>query len=96
MTRVKAMLELGCLPDYLMPLYSEFSPVDSTAEAIVTIAEHMNDQYTIFHANSNQNLYFDRMLEYLKRLGRLMKVVSGGAVRETHPGYHRLTAILRL
>lgn len=77
LTRVKAMLSLGCIPDYLMPLHSEFSPVDSTAEAIVTIAEHMNDQYTIFHANSNQNLYLDRMLEYLERLGRPMKVVSG-------------------
>lgn len=37
LTRVKPMLDLGCLPDYLMPLYSEFSPVDSTAEAIVTL-----------------------------------------------------------
>ena len=77
LTRAKAMLKLGCIPDHLMPLYSEFSPVDSTAEAIVTIAEHMNDQYTVFHANSNRNLYFDRMLEYLERLGRPMEIVSG-------------------
>lgn len=77
LTRVKAMLSLGCLPDYLMPLYSEFSPVDSTAEAIITIVEHFNDQYTVFHVNSDRNLYFDRMMAYLERLGRPMKIVSG-------------------
>lgn len=25
--RVKAVLEFGAIPDYLMPLYSEFSPI---------------------------------------------------------------------
>ena len=75
--RVKAVLDLGCLPEYLTAIYAEFTPVDSAAEAIVRIAEHMNDRYTVFHVNSNQNLYFDRMLEYLERAGRPLEVLSG-------------------
>lgn len=75
--RVKAVLDLGCIPDYLMSIYAEFSPVDSTAEAIVAIAAHMNSQYTVFHVNSNKNLYFDKMLEYLERAGYPIKVISG-------------------
>lgn len=75
--RVKAVLELGCIPDYLMSMYAEFSPVDSTADAVAAIAAHMNDQYTVFHVNSNQNLYFDRMLEYLEQSGYRMEIMSG-------------------
>lgn len=75
--RVKAVLELGCIPDYLMSMYAEFSPVDSTADAIAAIAAHMNDQYTVFHVNSNQNLYFDRMLEYLEQAGYPMEIMGG-------------------
>lgn len=75
--RVKAVLDLGCLPDYLTSIYAEFTPVDAAAEAIVRIAEHMNDRYTVFHVNSNQNLYFNRMLEYLERAGRPLEVLSG-------------------
>ena len=75
--RVKAVLELGCVPDYLMSTYAEFSPVDAAAEAIVRIAEHMNDRYTVFHINSNKELLLDRMLDYLEQAGRSLKIVSG-------------------
>ena len=75
--RVKAVLDLGYLPDYLTSIYAEFTPVDAAAEAITKIAEHMNDRYTVFHVNSNQNLYFDKMLEYLERAGHPLKVLSG-------------------
>lgn len=74
--RVKAVLDLGCLPDYLTSIYAEFTPVDAAAEAITKIAEHMNDRYTVFHVNSNQNLYFDKMLEYLERAGHPLEVLS--------------------
>lgn len=75
--RVKAVLDLGCLPDYLTSIYAEFTPVDAAAEAITKLVEHMNDRYTVFHVNSNQNLYFDKMLEYLERAGHPLEVLSG-------------------
>lgn len=76
LTRVKAALELGYLPDYLMPLYSEFSPIDQTAEGIVKIAQYA-DKQTVFHLNSHHNLYFDRMVEIMGMLGIRMEVVDG-------------------
>ncbi|MEY8387386.1 amino acid adenylation domain-containing protein [Oscillospiraceae bacterium 38-13] len=75
--RVKAVLELGCVPDYLMSIYTEFSPVDAAAEAITRIAEHMNDRYTVFHINSDKELFLDRMLDYLEQAGHPLKVVTG-------------------
>lgn len=76
LSRIKAVMELGCLPDYLLPLSVEFSPVDDTADAIVRIARHFNMEHTIFHVYSNQNLYFNRMLEIWRELYIPMEVVQ--------------------
>lgn len=77
LSRVKAALDFGYLPDYLLPLYSEFSPVNDTAKAVVKIAKHFNQEYTVFHVNSDRRLYFHRMVEILKELQIPMEVVSG-------------------
>lgn len=76
LTRVKAILEFGLFPDYLMPLYCEFSPIDLTAEGVVKIAQYA-DRQTVFHLNSNRPVYFDRFLEVVRELGISMKVVDG-------------------
>lgn len=75
LTRVKAALEFGMLPDYLMELYSEFSPVDLTAEGIVKIAQY-SENHSVFHLNSNRPVYYDRLLEILERLNINLKVVD--------------------
>lgn len=76
LTRVKAVLEFGLFPDYLMSLYSEFSPIDLTAEGVVKIAQYA-DRQTVFHLNSNKPIYFDRFLEVVRQMGIPMKVVDG-------------------
>lgn len=76
LTRIKAALEFGKLPEYLMPLYAEFSPIDETAVGIIRIAQYAEEQ-NVFHLNSNRPIYFTRLLEVLKRLEIPMKVVGG-------------------
>ena len=76
LTRIKAALEFGQMPEYLIPLYAEFSPIDETAEGVIRIAQYAEKQ-NVFHLNSNKPIYFDRLLEVLKKLGIPMKVVSG-------------------
>ena len=78
LTRVKAVLEFGLFPDYLIPLYSEFSPIDLTAEGVVKIAQYA-DKQCVFHLNSNRPIYFDRFLGVVHELGISMKVVDGVA-----------------
>ena len=86
LTRVKAILEFGLFPDYLMSLYAEFSPIDKTAEGIVKIAQYA-DKQCVFHLNSNKVIYFERFLEVVHKLGISMEVVSGAefnrALQET-------------
>ena len=76
LARMKAVLEFGLFPDYLMPLYSEFSPVDLTAEGIVKIALYAGRQ-NVFHLNSDRPIYFERFLEVIRKLGIPMDVVEG-------------------
>lgn len=76
LTRIKAWLELGYLPDYLLEVYMEFSPVDQTAEGIILIAEYAERQ-TIFHLNSNRGCSFNKLVPMLNDLGVRMEVLPG-------------------
>jgi len=77
LSRVKAVIDMGMIPDYLLDLYSEFSPVDDMANAILKIAQHFNDQNIVFHVNNHNNLYFDRFIELANKIGIPMQVLDG-------------------
>ena len=74
--RIRAVLNLGVVPDYLMELYSEFTPIDEAAEAVMAIARHFNNEQNVFHINSTKVVYLDKLLEYMNALGNSMKTVS--------------------
>lgn len=76
LTRIKAILEFGLFPDYLIHLYAEFSPVDLTAEGIIKIAQYA-DKQSVFHLYNNHPIYFECLLEELHELGIFIKVVNG-------------------
>ena len=78
LNRVRAALSLGALPDYMAPLYAEFSPIDQTAEGVLKIGQYA-DRQTVFHLNSHRNLYFDRMVELLNQLEVPMQILPGEA-----------------
>lgn len=82
LTRVKAVLDLGLFPDYLLPLYSEFSPIDATADGVVKIAQYA-DKQNVFHLNSNKPIYFDKLLDVLHKMNIRMKKVSGKEFNNT-------------
>ncbi|MGN0467298.1 MAG: SDR family oxidoreductase, partial [Acutalibacteraceae bacterium] len=74
--RLRAVMNLKVVPDYLMSLYSEFTPIDEAANAVMTIARHFTPDYNVFHINSTKVVYLDRLLEYMNRLGVPVKAVS--------------------
>ena len=77
LNRMKACMEFGYIPEYLYDIYIEFSPVDMTADAILKIAQHMNETYTVFHVNSDKGLYFKPLVKMLHSMKIPMKVISG-------------------
>ena len=74
--RLRAVMNLGVVPDYLMSLYSEFTPIDEAANAVMTIARHFTPDNNVFHTNSIKVVYLDRLLEYMNKLGVPVKAVS--------------------
>lgn len=77
--RVKGIIELGKVPDYLIKegLYSEFTPIDEAAKAVMTVTRHFNAEQTVFHINSTKVVYMNKLLEHLSRLGYEIEIVSG-------------------
>lgn len=54
--RIKGLLELGMIPNYLIDgnMYVEFTPVDEAAHAIMTIVRHFSKEQTVFHINQHK------------------------------------------
>ncbi len=44
-----SLLNVGCIPDYLLERYLEFTPIDSCANAIIKLAKHPSKENRIFH-----------------------------------------------
>lgn len=81
--RIRAVLELGVAPDYLLDLYAEFTPIDEAASAVMTIARHFSTKQTVFHINSIKVVYMDKLVEYFNELGYDLQVVSGQKFTDT-------------
>lgn len=73
--RMRAIMELGNIPDYLMPLYTEFSPVDETALGVIKLAQYGGDR-TVFHLYNSKHLGFERMVQYINKSGISLRVVD--------------------
>lgn len=73
---VYAILNLGVFPEYLLHIYAEFTPVDEAARAVMTIAGHFSERYTVFHINSTKVVYAGRLIEYLNKLGISIQTVD--------------------
>lgn len=77
--RIKGIIELGKVPDYLIKnnLYSEFTPIDEAASAVMTIARHFSAKQTVFHINSTKVVYLGELLQMFNELGFELKIVDG-------------------
>jgi hypothetical protein len=75
--RVRSVIELGMIPDYLMDLYAEFTPVDEAAQAVMTIARSFDSRKTVFHINSVKVVYMFKLYDHLTKLGIKLRIVSG-------------------
>lgn len=75
--RICAVLELGVIPEYLVDLCAEFTPIDEAANAVMLIARHFSTEQTVFHINSTKVVYMDKLLDIFNLLDLKIKTVSG-------------------
>lgn len=84
--RVKVIWEFGLFPDYLMQLYSEFSPIDLTAGDRKGCAVRGQSDSV---PPKQRPIYFDRFLEVVDELDISMKVVDGDSFTQALRGIIR-------
>lgn len=68
-------IKLGCIPDYLLEGYGEFTPVDYVASAITKIVQSQVD-YTVFHLYNNKHLPMDKLIALLNKYGLKIDILS--------------------
>lgn len=66
--RVKTMVELKMMPENMLDLYLEMTPIDYTADAIVNITR-IEEAYTIFHVFNNKHAMMPFVMEIFSKLG---------------------------
>ncbi len=75
-SRLKAFIDIGCIPDYLKDAYLEFTPIDSTAKAIIKIIQHTNNTNKIYHIFNHNHVYIEDLLKILPQLNYNLDVVD--------------------
>ena len=75
--RIRAMIDLRCYPATLSDYMVEFTPIDESAKAIMTIARHFSSEKTIFHINNHHTISVSQMFEIFSLLGFTVHKVSG-------------------
>ena len=66
---------VGAFPVGSMGESTEFSPIDSTAEAVVTLAQ-TGSRYTVFHATNSHRIYMSDVIRAMREYGFEIDIVS--------------------
>lgn len=82
MRTLNAYRMLGQFPIGSMHAPAEFSPIDSTAAAIITLAASENE-FTIFHAYNSHKIYMSDVIYAMNQYGFKIEVVPDETFEET-------------
>jgi thioester reductase-like protein len=81
MNSLKAFKLLGKFPVAMMGGAAEFSPIDSTAQAILKLTQ-TNSEYTVFHPCNNHDIYMSDVIYTMKEYGFAIDIVGEGEFAE--------------
>ena len=74
--RIKSLLQIGSIPDYMQDGYVEFTPIDCCADAIIDIANHYNPAFTVFHVFNEKHVQLLDLYDMLRKIGIDVNIVS--------------------
>ena len=67
-SRLKTFVKIGCIPEYLKDGYLEFTPIDSTAQAINKIIKYTQKENRIYHIFNHNHVYIEQILKNIKEI----------------------------
>lgn len=74
--RLYTFIKLGVIPENLLNMYIEFTPVDSCAEAIITILQNNIPDFSVYHLYDDNHIYLNKLLDILKSENIEIKKIS--------------------
>lgn len=75
LNRLLAFLEIGCIPNSLLDGYLEFTPIDYTANAILSLISYPSKQNRIFHLFNDNHIKISEFLNLLKLYNYIIDVI---------------------
>ena len=81
MRTLRGYVALGRFPVSMLDMPTEFSPIDSTAEAIVKLSA-VQGGFTVFHAYSSYLIQMADVIEQMNASGILVETVSDEDFRQ--------------
>ena len=75
MRSIRSYVLLGCYPVDDLDAEAEFSPIDMTAKALVTLAG-TQEKYTVFNGNNPHCVHMYNVIEVLRRNGLDIRIVD--------------------
>ena len=76
MNRLKALMEIGSIPENLLNGYLEFSPIDSTSKAICHTIKYTNSTNRIYHLFNHNHVDVKKLLKYILNFGINILVIK--------------------
>ena len=74
--RLKAIYNLGAIPEYIKGGYLEFTPVDCLANSITKIVFNNNDKNRVFHLFNNKHIPITAFINICEKLYKKIDILS--------------------
>lgn len=74
--RIKTFLNLGYIPENLVNMYIEFTPVDICAQAIVILLQNFVQDFCVYHLYDDSHVYMNSLLEIFKSNNIPIEILS--------------------
>ena len=75
LNRLLAFLEIGSIPESLLDGYLEFTPIDYTANAILSLISYPSKQNRVFHLFNDNHIKISEFLRLLKLYNYIIDVI---------------------
>ena len=80
--RLSSLSYIGCVPEYLINNYLEFTPIDSCALAVIKLMQSSNEQNRIFHLYNHHNVNVKEFIDLLKEYTQIDIVPNEDFIKE--------------
>ena len=74
--RLKTFVQMRCIPKYLLNGYLEFTPIDSTAQAVLKIMQFSQAENRVYHIFNHNHIFVKELLQTLDKLDENIEIME--------------------